>query len=136
MTQQNIKADSPSIMATAFLSSLITLAIIAAIGYNFLPRLVFQADLAALPTKVVTLDIGSMVMAYPKGTTGAEAETVLIEVQKYIKLLNDQGYVVLDANALLSAPEANVLDIDKLVGEIAAEFGIPANPKIVEPAAQ
>ena len=136
MREQNIKTTSPNFMLTALLSSLITLAIIAAIGYSYLPRLVFQSDLAALPVKVVTLDIGAMVMAYPKGTTGAEAEKVLAEVQHYIRLLNEQGYVVLDSAAMISGPEANVVDVQKLVAEIAADFGIPANLKSDEAVSQ
>lgn len=53
---------------------------------------------------VVVVDFAQMAMRFPEGATPEEVEGLLMETNRSVLRLQEAGYLVLDAGAVLAAP--------------------------------
>lgn len=53
---------------------------------------------------VVVVDFAQMAMRYPEGATPEEVEGLMMETNRSVLRLQEAGYLVLDAGAVLAAP--------------------------------
>jgi hypothetical protein len=53
---------------------------------------------------VVVVDFAQMAMRFPEGATPEEVEGLMMETNRLVLRLQEAGYLVLDAGAVLAAP--------------------------------
>lgn len=54
---------------------------------------------------VVVVDFAKMAMQYPEGATQEEVEKLMVKTNDAVVRLREAGYMVLDASAVVAAPE-------------------------------
>lgn len=54
---------------------------------------------------VVVVDFAKMAMQYPEGATPEEVEKLMVQTNDAVVRLREAGYLVLDAGAVVAAPE-------------------------------
>jgi hypothetical protein len=54
---------------------------------------------------VVVVDFAQMAMGYPEGANPEELEALMMKTNNAVLTLKDAGYLVLDAAAVISAPD-------------------------------
>lgn len=54
---------------------------------------------------VVVVDFAKMAMQYPEGATPEEVEKLMMQTNDAVVRLREAGYMVLDAGAVVAAPE-------------------------------
>jgi hypothetical protein len=63
---------------------------------------------------IVVVDFAKMAMQYPEGASPEEVESLMMKTNEAVIKLREAGYLVLDAGAVVSAPEDVYLPEDFL----------------------
>lgn len=112
---KHVAGESPRIhsyvIGAGLIGGVLGAAIALGIGWlNFKP----VQERSKLSPPVVIVDLVTLAKQYPDGANTEEVEQLMLKTNKGLLKLRDAGYLVLDAQAVLAAPEDLMLSSELL----------------------
>lgn len=116
-----VGTSKPSGLATWLAAGALAVSVIA--GY-FLHDRVSSLEEHAAGSDVLIVDIGQMATMYPSGASQSELDDMIVRVNEVLQRLSEAGYIIIDRQQVLTAPQENRLD-SRIIFE---EAGITTTP--------
>lgn len=79
-----------------------------AAGFYYLDQKI-NKRLGQIPN-IAVVDLTKLASSYPQGATPQEVDALMVQTNNGIMKLKDAGYLVIDAGAVLAAPQDIVVD--------------------------
>jgi hypothetical protein len=93
------------------IKSIVIAGILGAVGGTGASYLLMEKNQAALDDRlahippVVVVDFAAMAMNYPEGATPEEVDRLMMKTNEAVLKLHEAGYLVIDAGAVVAAPD-------------------------------